>query len=144
MWLFALTQLGRHDDAYRTKAIQLVKTIHPRFVQPDGTLGPSRFRPWGSVNGCALLERTALWLRWARRSKWMVGVLWKMKDNLTGRYPGYGYGALDAFHGYVVYNQLAPDELHAEIAEMKRLMVREYRDLDINQGSCGIRDTQDA
>ena len=27
------------------------------------------------------------------------GVIWKMKEDLSGRYPGYGFGALDAFDG---------------------------------------------
>src|SRR5581483_2981407 len=31
------------------------------------------------------------------------GVIWKMKEDLSGPYPGYGFGALDAFDGYVSY-----------------------------------------
>ena len=31
------------------------------------------------------------------------GVIWKMKEDLSGPYPGYGLGALDAFDGYVSY-----------------------------------------
>ena len=31
------------------------------------------------------------------------GVIWKMKEDLTAPYPGYGLGALDAFDGYVSY-----------------------------------------
>ena len=30
-----------------------------------------------------------------------TGVIWKMKEDLSGPYPGYGLGALDAFDGYV-------------------------------------------
>ena len=29
------------------------------------------------------------------------GVMWKMKEDLSGPYPGYGFGALDAFDGDV-------------------------------------------
>src|SRR4026208_2023459 len=29
------------------------------------------------------------------------GVIWKMKEDLSGPYPGYTFGALDAFDGYV-------------------------------------------
>jgi hypothetical protein len=35
MWIFALTRLGGVDPAYRSRAIQLVKDIHPRFVDPE-------------------------------------------------------------------------------------------------------------
>ena len=31
------------------------------------------------------------------------GVVWKMKEDLSAPYPGYGFGALDAFDGYVSY-----------------------------------------
>jgi hypothetical protein len=34
------------------------------------------------------------------------GVIWKMKDDLSGPYRGYGFGALDAFDGYVSYRLL--------------------------------------
>jgi hypothetical protein len=62
-----------------------------------------------------------------------VGVLWKMREDLSGVYPGFGLGALDAFHGYVVYRRLAPDALAREIAEMHTLVERSYRDLVITQ-----------
>lgn len=41
--------------------------------------------------------------------QWMrdEGIYWKMQEDLSGPYPGYGYGALDAFHAYVVYRLLA-------------------------------------
>lgn len=50
------------------------------------------------------------------------GVIWKMKEDLSGPYPGYGLGALDAFDGYVSYRILSETELAAEIAEMKTLI----------------------
>jgi hypothetical protein len=34
------------------------------------------------------------------------GVFWKMKEDLSGPYPGYGFGALDAFDGYISYRML--------------------------------------
>jgi len=34
------------------------------------------------------------------------GVIWTMKEDLSGPYPGYGFGALDAFDGYVSYRLL--------------------------------------
>ena len=62
-----------------------------------------------------------------------VGVIWKMREDLKGPYPGYGLGALDAFHGLVVYQLLDPDELAAEIAEMRALVVASHRSLTITQ-----------
>ncbi len=61
------------------------------------------------------------------------GVLWKMTEDLGAPYPGYGRGALDPFHGYVVYRTLAPDELAPEIAQMAELVEASYRDLVITQ-----------
>ena len=29
-----------------------------------------------------------------------TGVIWKMREDLSGPYPGFGLGALDAFHGW--------------------------------------------
>lgn len=97
MWMFALGQLGRIDSAYRTKAIELVRAVHPQFLVPD------------------------------------VGVMWKMREDLSGPYPGYGLGALDAFHGYVVYRHLAPEELSREIEDMKAIIGRTARTLQIDQ-----------
>ncbi len=62
-----------------------------------------------------------------------VGVVWKMREDLSGPYPGVGIGALDAFHGYVVYRLLDAAELAAEIAELGALVERSYRDLVITQ-----------
>ena len=38
-----------------------------------------------------------------------VGVVWKMTEDLSAPYPGYGLGALDAFDGYVAYRLLDED-----------------------------------
>jgi hypothetical protein len=62
-----------------------------------------------------------------------VGVMWKMREDLSGPYPGFGLGALDPFHGYVVYRLLAEDALAAEIRDMQALVERLYRDLDVTQ-----------
>lgn len=62
-----------------------------------------------------------------------VGVVWKMLEDLSGPYPGYGLGALDPFHGYVVYRLLDPDELGKEIAEMEELVERAYPSLHVDQ-----------
>ena len=62
-----------------------------------------------------------------------VGVNWKMLEDLSAPYPGYGLGAIDAFHGYVVYRFLDADALAGEIAEMHELVERSYRSLHITQ-----------
>ncbi len=62
-----------------------------------------------------------------------VGVVWKMREDLSAPYPGYGLGALDAFHGYVGYRLLEPVALANEIREMARLVERSYRSLHVTQ-----------
>jgi hypothetical protein len=62
-----------------------------------------------------------------------VGVLWKMKEDLSGPYPGYGFGALDAFDGYVSYRLLDEVALAPEIADMKALIDDQYQTLAIDQ-----------
>ena len=41
------------------------------------------------------------------------GVIWKMKDDLSGPCRGYGFGALDAFDGYVSYRLLDEQALRS-------------------------------
>ena len=61
------------------------------------------------------------------------GVIWKMKEDLSGPYPGYGLGAMDAFDGYVSYRLLDERALAPQIAEMHALMEREWPTLTIDQ-----------
>lgn len=62
-----------------------------------------------------------------------TGVVWKMQEDLSAPYPGYGLGAMDAFDGYVSYRLLGESELEREVAEMKQIMDRQYRSLEIDQ-----------
>jgi len=62
-----------------------------------------------------------------------VGVIWKMREDLSDPYPGYGFGAMDAFDGYVSYRLLDETALAGEIVEMKAIMDGQYRKLDIDQ-----------
>jgi hypothetical protein len=62
-----------------------------------------------------------------------VGVIWKMQEDLGGPYPGYGLGAMDAFDGYVAYRLLDEAALAGEIADMRRLIDEQFRNLDIDQ-----------
>jgi hypothetical protein len=61
------------------------------------------------------------------------GVLWKMREDLSGPYPGFGFGAIDAFDGYVIYSLLDPHALAGEIADMRRLITQSALDLTIHQ-----------
>ena len=61
------------------------------------------------------------------------GVVWKMTEDLSGPYPGYGVGAIDAYNGYISYRTLDEHALAPEIAEMRALMERDWRTLDIDQ-----------
>ena len=61
------------------------------------------------------------------------GVVWKMNEDLSSPYPGYGFGALDAFDGYVRYRLLDEKALSREIAEMRLLIEQSSPDLVITQ-----------
>jgi hypothetical protein len=56
-----------------------------------------------------------------------------MKEDLSGPYPGYGFGALDAFDGYVSYRLLDEQALANEIAEMKEIIDKTAPDLVITR-----------
>lgn len=62
-----------------------------------------------------------------------MGVYWKMKEDLSEPEPGFGFGALDYFHGYVVYNLIDKNRLQQEIMQMKELIDTSYQDVTINQ-----------
>ena len=61
------------------------------------------------------------------------GVIWKMREDLSGPYPGYGFGALDAFDGYVAYRLLDEGALTDEIADMRGLIDQTAPELSIHQ-----------
>jgi hypothetical protein len=63
------------------------------------------------------------------------GVVWKMREDLAAPDPQSGLGALDPFHGYVVYRLLDPEGRHlaSEIAEMSTLVEASWRSLVITQ-----------
>lgn len=61
------------------------------------------------------------------------GVIWKMREDLSEPDPMSGWGALDPFHGYVVYRQLDSEALAAEIADMAILVEQSYGTLNVTQ-----------
>jgi hypothetical protein len=61
------------------------------------------------------------------------GVIWKMKEDLSGPYPGYGLGALDPFDGYIAYRMLDEKALSRQIADMSQIIGRVSNDLMITQ-----------
>jgi hypothetical protein len=62
-----------------------------------------------------------------------LGVIWKMQEDLSAPYPGYGLGSMDAYDGYVAYKLLAPDLLAGEIEQMSQLIDASYPSLCIDQ-----------
>lgn len=61
------------------------------------------------------------------------GVIWKMNEDLSAPYPGYGLGAMDAYDGHVAYRLLDETALASEIAQMRDLVERSWRTLEIEQ-----------
>jgi hypothetical protein len=61
------------------------------------------------------------------------GVIWKMTEDLSRPYPGYGLGAMDAYDGYIAYRVLDEQALGPEIADMRALIERDWRTLTIDQ-----------
>jgi hypothetical protein len=61
------------------------------------------------------------------------GVIWKMQEDLSAPYPGYGLGAMDAYDGYISYRLLDEEALAPEIADMRALIERDWRRLSIEQ-----------
>jgi len=61
------------------------------------------------------------------------GVIWKMKEDLSAPYPGYGFGALDPFDGYVSYRLLDEESLATQIADMRTLIEQQAPYLEITQ-----------
>jgi hypothetical protein len=62
-----------------------------------------------------------------------VGVVWKMKEDLSGPYPGFGLGGLDAFDGYVVYRLLDERALAGPIRDMREIIDLAYPEMHITQ-----------
>lgn len=62
-----------------------------------------------------------------------MGVYWKMKEDLSEPASGYGFGALDHFHGFVVYSLLEPKGLESEMRQMRELIAGSYEKLKIDQ-----------
>ena len=57
-----------------------------------------------------------------------------MREDLSGPYPGFdGFGALDAFDGYVSYRLLDEAALASQIADMRMLVERSHEKLVITQ-----------
>lgn len=62
------------------------------------------------------------------------GVVWKMEEDLSAPYPGFGLGAIDPFHGYVVWRLVGAQPLEREIGELRAL---------VDAASPSLRVTQD-
>jgi hypothetical protein len=56
-----------------------------------------------------------------------TGVIWKMKEDLSGPYPGFGFGNLDHYSGYCTYKLIDPAALSSEISDMSQIIERDYK-----------------
>jgi hypothetical protein len=61
------------------------------------------------------------------------GVRWKMTEDLSATYPGYGLGGLDHYDGYVQYRLLDPVALSSEIGDMKAIIDNDYKKFSCTQ-----------
>lgn len=61
------------------------------------------------------------------------GVYWKMKEDLSGPYPGYGFGGLDFYQGYAIYRIIDSSALSSEIGDMYDLIQRNYYQFSCTQ-----------
>ena len=63
------------------------------------------------------------------------GIWWKMREDLSGPYPGYGLGGLDPFQARAVYRSLdgGTGDLGREMDDVGRLIEPMWRDLVITQ-----------
>jgi len=69
-----------------------------------------------------------------------VGVYWKMREDLSGVYPGYGLGGLDFYQGYVTYRLIDEKALSSEIGDMHDLVQMNYKKFSCTQ-DLGLGDT---
>ena len=61
------------------------------------------------------------------------GVIWKMMEDLSSPYPGYGLGGLDFYDGYVVYKLVDEAALSSEISDMFSLVQKDYKNYSCTQ-----------
>ena len=61
------------------------------------------------------------------------GVLWKMLEDLSAPYPGYGLGGLDFYDGYVVYKSVDAAALSSEIGDMYSLIQKDFHRFSCTQ-----------
>jgi erythromycin esterase-like protein len=81
---------------------------------------------WRNTDVAGLIE-------WMRAHNEGVAELDQRAGYLSGAYPGYGYGAMDAYDGYVSYRALDEEALAPEIAETRALIEGDWRTLEINR-----------
>jgi hypothetical protein len=61
------------------------------------------------------------------------GMWWKMREDLSGPYPGYGLGGLDPFEAYVCYRLLDEQALAREVEQVRAMVEASWRSLVITQ-----------
>eukprot|EP01080_Neovahlkampfia_damariscottae_P007809 gene7809-12282_t len=61
------------------------------------------------------------------------GIIWKMKEDLSGIYEGYGFGGLDHYDAFVTYRQIDENSLGKEISQVYELVKRDYNNFSCSQ-----------
>lgn len=70
------------------------------------------------------------------------GFYWKMQEDLSGPYPGFGYGGLDHYNALIIYkiiNQESDgDPLANEIKQVEKIVLNDYKTFSCHQDlGCG-------
>jgi hypothetical protein len=149
LYLSLYEQTG--DKSYLTKAEKLVKEVYRVLGRNKGLrIGEAADRDgqyfhylamWIFALGCfgrinSVYRDKAIQLVKDIHPAFVIpgrGVIWKMQEDLSAPYPGYGLGAMDAYNGYVAYKLLDEKLLATEIDEMHDLIKSSYRTLTIDQ-----------
>lgn len=149
LYLSLFQQTG--DPAYRTRAVQLVSDVYRVLGRHRGLrIGEAADRDgqyfhylamWIYALTCfgkidSSYRDEAIRLVKDIHAAFVIpglGVIWKMQEDLSAPYPGYGLGSMDAYDGYVAYKLLAPDLLAGEIEQMSQLIDASYPSLSIDQ-----------
>jgi hypothetical protein len=62
-----------------------------------------------------------------------AGIFWKMKEDLSENYPGFGFGSLDCYDAFITYRLVDKDVLSKEISQISTLVEKYYKSFSCSQ-----------
>lgn len=62
-----------------------------------------------------------------------IGMIWKMEEDLSKPYRGYGFGGLDSYDAFVTYRVLDPEILKREISDVWTIVSQDYPKFSCSQ-----------